>query len=178
MEKNFAREALVVNPAKACQPLGAVLPPSASKDPALRAWLAGCVAYYRSHFSRHFKEPTSCVSSSMTEDAAVFGGLNNMIDGLANTYNLYKPEMIAVSTTCMAEVIGDDLNAFIKTSRRRDRSRPSSTCPSPTPRPSSAATSPATTMPAGRPRIFLGRQGGHHEPLTRVPNDHQLHRRL
>ena len=27
----------------------------------------------------------------MTEDAAVFGGLNNMIDGLANTYNMYKP---------------------------------------------------------------------------------------
>jgi nitrogenase molybdenum-iron protein beta chain len=55
----------------------------------------------------------------MTEDAAVFGGLNNMIDGLANTYNLYKPEMIAVSTTCMAEVIGDDLDAFIKTSKQK-----------------------------------------------------------
>ena len=26
----------------------------------------------------------------MTEDAAVFGGLNNMIDGLANTYNTHK----------------------------------------------------------------------------------------
>ena len=79
----------------------------------------GCVAYYRSHFSRHFKEPTSCVSSSMTEDAAVFGGLNNMIDGLANSYNMYKPKMIAVSTTCMAEVIGDDLNAFIKTAKEK-----------------------------------------------------------
>ena len=79
----------------------------------------GCVAYYRSHLSRHFKEPTSCVSSSMTEDAAVFGGLNNMVDGLANTYNLYKPKMIAVSTTCMAEVIGDDLNAFIKTAKEK-----------------------------------------------------------
>ena len=55
----------------------------------------------------------------MTEDAAVFGGLNNMIDGLANTYNMYKPTMIAVSTTCMAEVIGDDLNAFIKTSKEK-----------------------------------------------------------
>ena len=53
----------------------------------------------------------------MTEDAAVFGGLNNMIDGLANTYNLYKPKMISVSTTCMAEVIGDDLNAFIKNAK-------------------------------------------------------------
>jgi nitrogenase molybdenum-iron protein beta chain len=55
----------------------------------------------------------------MTEDAAVFGGLNNMIDGLANAYNMYKPKMIAVSTTCMAEVIGDDLNAFIKTAKEK-----------------------------------------------------------
>ena len=119
-EKNFAREALTVNPAKACQPLGAVFAAVGFEGtlPFVHG-SQGCVAYYRSHFSRHFKEPTSCVSSSMTEDAAVFGGLNNMIDGLANAYNMYKPKMIAVSTTCMAEVIGDDLNAFIKTSKEK-----------------------------------------------------------
>ncbi len=117
-EKNFAREAVVVNPAKACQPLGAVFAAVGFERtlPFVHG-SQGCVAYYRSHFSRHFKEPTSCVSSSMTEDAAVFGGLNNMIDGLANAYNLYKPKMIAVSTTCMAEVIGDDLNGFIKNAK-------------------------------------------------------------
>ncbi len=119
-EKNFAREALTVNPAKACQPLGAVFAAVGFEGtiPFVHG-SQGCVAYYRSHFSRHFKEPSSCVSSSMTEDAAVFGGLNNMIDGLANTYNMYKPKMISVSTTCMAEVIGDDLNAFIKTSKEK-----------------------------------------------------------
>jgi len=113
-EKNFAREAVVINPAKACQPLGAVFAAVGFEEtlPFVHG-SQGCVAYYRSHFSRHFKEPTSCVSSSMTEDAAVFGGLKNMIDGLANAYKLYKPKMIAVSTTCMAEVIGDDLNSFI-----------------------------------------------------------------
>lgn len=119
-EKNFAREALTVNPAKACQPLGAVFVANGfHKTLSFVHGSQGCVAYYRSHFSRHFKEPTSCVSSSMTEDAAVFGGLNNMIDGLANSYNLYKPEMIAVSTTCMAEVIGDDLDAFIKNAKQK-----------------------------------------------------------
>ena len=119
-EKNFAREALTVNPAKACQPLGAVFAAVGFEGtiPFVHG-SQGCVAYYRSHFSRHFKEPSSCVSSSMTEDAAVFGGLNNMVDGLANTYNLYKPKMISVSTTCMAEVIGDDLNAFIKTAKEK-----------------------------------------------------------
>ena len=119
-EKNFARDSLVVNPAKACQPLGAVYVANGfARTLSFVHGSQGCVAYYRSHFSRHFKEPTSCVSSSMTEDAAVFGGLNNMVDGLANAYNLYKPDMIAVSTTCMAEVIGDDLNAFIKTAKEK-----------------------------------------------------------
>ncbi len=119
-EKNFGREALTVNPAKACQPLGAVFVAVGFEGtmPFVHG-SQGCVAYYRSHLSRHFKEPSSCVSSSMTEDAAVFGGLNNMIDGLANTYSMYKPKMIAVSTTCMAEVIGDDLNGFITNARSK-----------------------------------------------------------
>lgn len=119
-EKNFQREALSVNPAKACQPLGAVFV-AAGFDKCLSFvhGSQGCVAYYRSHLSRHFKEPSSIVSSSMTEDAAVFGGLNNMVDGLQNTYALYNPEMIAVSTTCMAEVIGDDLHAFITTAKNK-----------------------------------------------------------
>ena len=78
----------------------------------------GCVAYFRSYFNRHFKEPIACVSDSMTEDAAVFGGQKNMFDGLENAKALYKPTMIAVSTTCMAEVIGDDLNAFINNAKK------------------------------------------------------------
>ncbi len=117
-EQNLAREALVVNPAKACQPLGAVFASAGfEKTMSFVHGSQGCVAYYRSHLSRHFKEPCSAVSSSMTEDAAVFGGLNNMVDGLANTYSLYAPKMIAVSTTCMAEVIGDDLHSFIQTAK-------------------------------------------------------------
>ncbi|ELS30969.1 DUF3364 domain-containing protein [Pseudanabaena catenata USMAC16] len=117
-EKNFAREALTVNPAKACQPLGAIL--AAVGFEATLPFVhgsQGCVAYFRSHFTRHFKEPFSAVSSSMTEDAAVFGGQLNMIEGLATSYNLYKPKMIAVCTTCMAEVIGDDLQAFISNAK-------------------------------------------------------------
>ena len=117
-EKNFAREALTVNPAKACQPLGAILAAVGfEKTLPFVHGSQGCVAYFRSHFTRHFKEPFSAVSSSMTEDAAVFGGLKNMTEGLANSYSLYNPKMIAVCTTCMAEVIGDDLQAFIKTSK-------------------------------------------------------------
>ena len=118
-ELNFQREALTVNPAKACQPLGAVLCSLGFSNtlPYVHG-SQGCVAYFRTYFNRHFKEPVSCVSDSMTEDAAVFGGQKNMFDGLENAKALYKPDMIAVSTTCMAEVIGDDLNAFINNSKK------------------------------------------------------------
>jgi nitrogenase molybdenum-iron protein beta chain len=43
-----------------------------------------------------------------------------MVDGLANTKALYNPKMIAVSTTCMAEVIGDDLNSFILQAKQKE----------------------------------------------------------
>jgi nitrogenase molybdenum-iron protein beta chain len=116
---NFKREALTINPAKACQPLGAVLCALGfEKTLPYVHGSQGCVAYFRTYFNRHFKEPVACVSDSMTEDAAVFGGQKNMFDGLQNAQALYKPEMIAVSTTCMAEVIGDDLNAFIGNAKK------------------------------------------------------------
>ncbi|MEA3639505.1 MAG: nitrogenase molybdenum-iron protein subunit beta [Lamprobacter sp.] len=118
-ELNFARESLTINPAKACQPLGAVLCALGfEKTLPYVHGSQGCVAYFRTYFNRHFKEPIACVSDSMTEDAAVFGGQKNMFDGLENAKALYKPEMIAVSTTCMAEVIGDDLNAFIGNAKK------------------------------------------------------------
>ncbi len=118
-ELNFNREALTVNPAKACQPLGAVLCALGfEKTLPYVHGSQGCVAYFRTYFNRHFKEPIACVSDSMTEDAAVFGGQKNMFDGLENAIALYKPEMVAVSTTCMAEVIGDDLNAFINNAKK------------------------------------------------------------
>jgi nitrogenase molybdenum-iron protein beta chain len=121
-ELNFKREALTINPAKACQPLGAVLCTLGFEKalPYVHG-SQGCVAYFRTYFNRHFKEPIACVSDSMTEDAAVFGGQKNMMDGLENAKALYKPEIIAVSTTCMAEVIGDDLNAFITNSKKDGR---------------------------------------------------------
>ncbi|MBA9088749.1 nitrogenase molybdenum-iron protein beta chain [Fontibacillus solani] len=119
LNKNLARKSVVINPAKACQPLGAVMAALGfEKTLPFVHGSQGCTAYFRSHFARHFKEPVPAVSSSMTEDAAVFGGMNNLIEGLANSIALYKPEMVAMSTTCMAEVIGDDLSAFIGNARK------------------------------------------------------------
>jgi nitrogenase molybdenum-iron protein beta chain len=84
-ELNFKREALTINPAKACQPLGAVLCALGfEKTLPYVHGSQGCVAYFRTYFNRHFKEPVACVSDSMTEDAAVFGRQKNMFNGLEN----------------------------------------------------------------------------------------------
>ncbi|MDZ4184077.1 MAG: nitrogenase molybdenum-iron protein subunit beta [Desulfuromonadales bacterium] len=119
-EKNFARQALVINPAHACQPLGAQLVAHGFEGtlPFVHG-SQGCASYYRSTLNRHFREPAPAVSDAMTEDGAVFGGQANLHEGLENAYTLYKPKMIAVFTSCMPEVIGDDLTAFIKNAKNK-----------------------------------------------------------
>ncbi|MDA8174536.1 MAG: DUF3364 domain-containing protein, partial [Nitrospiraceae bacterium] len=63
-ELNFQRQHIKINPAKACQPLGAVYCASGFEGsmPFVQG-AQGCVAYFRSHLSRHFKEPFSAIST-------------------------------------------------------------------------------------------------------------------
>ncbi|WP_432738259.1 nitrogenase molybdenum-iron protein subunit beta [Maridesulfovibrio sp. FT414] len=108
------RKALVINPAKTCQPIGAMyaalgikgcLPHSHGSQ--------GCCAYHRSALTRHYKEPVSAATSSFTEGASVFGGQANLLQAMDNIFTVYEPEIIAVHTTCLSETIGDDLNQII-----------------------------------------------------------------
>ena len=108
------RKALRINPAKTCQPVGALyaalgvhncLPHSHGSQ--------GCVAFHRMYLTRHFKDPVMASSSSFTEGASVFGGGSNLKTAVKNIFDLYNPEIIAVHTTCLSETIGDDLNALI-----------------------------------------------------------------
>jgi nitrogenase molybdenum-iron protein beta chain len=119
-EKNFARQALVINPAHACQPLGAELCAHGFEGtlPFVHG-SQGCASYYRSTLNRHFREPAPAVCSAMTEDGAVFGGQANLHEGVENAVALYKPKMLAVFTSCMPEIIGDDLSAFLKNARQK-----------------------------------------------------------
>jgi nitrogenase molybdenum-iron protein beta chain len=112
------RNALKINPAKTCQPIGAMyaalglhscMPHSHGSQ--------GCCAYHRSHLTRHFKEPVAATTSSFTEGASVFGGLANLQQALVNIFGIYNPDIVAVHTTCLSEVIGDDIPTIIKKSR-------------------------------------------------------------
>ena len=114
-EEITERSALTINPAKTCQPIGAMyaslgirgcLPHSHGSQ--------GCCAYHRSTLTRHYKEPISAATSSFTEGASVFGGQANMMQAITNIFSVYNPEVIAVHTTCLSETIGDDLNQIRK----------------------------------------------------------------
>lgn len=108
------RHALVSNPCKTCQPVGAIyaalgvhgtMPHSHGSQ--------GCVAFHRMFLTRHFKEPAMASTSAFTEGASVFGGGANLKTAVRNIFGVYDPEVIAVHTTCLSETIGDDLHAFI-----------------------------------------------------------------
>ncbi|GAB7024140.1 nitrogenase molybdenum-iron protein subunit beta [Salidesulfovibrio brasiliensis] len=113
------RKALAINPAKTCQPIGAMyaalgihgcLPHSHGSQ--------GCCAYHRSTLTRHYKEPISAATSSFTEGASVFGGQANLLQAANNIFSVYEPEVIAVHTTCLSETIGDDLKQIITKARK------------------------------------------------------------
>lgn len=113
-EKVTERTALRINPAKTCQPIGAMyaalgihrcLPHSHGSQ--------GCCSYHRMQLTRHFKEPVMASTSSFTEGASVFGGGSNLKTAIKNIFSIYEPDVIAVHTTCLSETIGDDLNSII-----------------------------------------------------------------
>lgn len=112
------REGLTINPAKTCQPIGAMyaalgihgcLPHSHGSQ--------GCCAYHRSALTRHYKEPVMAATSSFTEGASVFGGQANLLNAINTIFSVYDPEIIAVHSTCLSETIGDDLGQIIAKAR-------------------------------------------------------------
>jgi nitrogenase molybdenum-iron protein beta chain len=108
------RSAGKINPAKTCQPIGAMyaalgihkcLPHSHGSQ--------GCCSYHRMHLTRHFRDPIAASTSSFTEGACVFGGGANLKTAIKNVFAIYKPEVMAVHTTCLSETIGDDIPQII-----------------------------------------------------------------
>ena len=112
--KEIDRKALTINPAKTCQPIGAMyaafgihgcLPHSHGSQ--------GCCSYHRSALTRHFKEPIVASTSSFSEGSSVFGGSANLVQSIETIFSVYEPEVIAVHTTCLSETIGDDLTQIV-----------------------------------------------------------------
>ncbi len=112
------RTGLTINPAKTCQPIGAMyaalgiqgcLPHSHGSQ--------GCCSYHRSTLTRHYKEPVMAATSSFTEGSSVFGGQANLLQAIQTIFAVYNPRVIAVHTTCLSETIGDDIPQIVSKAR-------------------------------------------------------------
>ncbi len=116
------RKALSVNPAKTCQPIGAMLAALGLHNCLPHSHGSqGCCAYHRSTLSRHYREPIMAGTSSFTEGASVFGGQSNLLQAITNIFTIYNPDVIAVHSTCLSETIGDDLNQIVIKARKDNK---------------------------------------------------------
>lgn len=105
-----------INPIFTCQPAGAQYVSIGVKDCiGLVHGGQGCVMFVRLTMSQHFKESFELASSSVHEDAAVFGALHRVEQGVDVLLMRY-PELkvIPIITTCSTEVIGDDVDGVIQ----------------------------------------------------------------
>ncbi len=124
--EEVTREAVTINPAKICQPIGAVyaalgvhncMPHSHGSQ--------GCLSYLRMCLSRHYRENSVATTSSFSEGTAVFGGAANLKEALGNLTAIYRPDVVAIHTTCVAETIGDDVGSIVEDIRAEELIDPS-----------------------------------------------------
>jgi len=105
---------LNVNPCKMCMPMGSVTALFGIRHSmSILHGSQGCATYIRRHMATHYNEPIDVASSALTEQGTVFGGADNLLKGIKNVIKVYNPEIIGISTTCLAETIGEDVKGII-----------------------------------------------------------------
>lgn len=103
----------IINPIFNCQPCGAQFAVIGIKDCiGLVHGGQGCCTFVRLMFAQHFKENFDLASSSLHEDAAVFGAMDRAIEGCKVLVQRYPDlKLIPIITTCSTETIGDDMES-------------------------------------------------------------------
>ncbi len=118
--KNISRA--TENPCNMCMPLGAIIPFKGIENAmVIIHGSQGCATYMRRHMAEHFNEPIDVASSAITEQGTVYGGEANLRNGLKNLITLYKPEVIGILTTCLAETIGEDIDRLASLFRQEQQ---------------------------------------------------------
>ncbi|MDR3205588.1 MAG: nitrogenase [Candidatus Methanoplasma sp.] len=106
---------LTVNPCKMCMPMGGAMAMYGIRGcMTVLHGSQGCSTYIRRHMATHYNEPIDIGSSSLTEHGTVMGGESNLVKALDNIIRLYRPEAVAVATTCLAETIGEDVPRILR----------------------------------------------------------------
>jgi nitrogenase molybdenum-iron protein NifN len=103
------------NSCRVCAPLGAVLAFRGLRGcmPLIHG-SQGCATYIRRYLISHYREPMDVASTSFDESATIFGGQSNLAAAIKNLVQQYRPEVIGVCTTCLAETIGEDTVGILR----------------------------------------------------------------
>ena len=108
-----------VNPQKNSPALGATLAfLGVDRMLGLLHGAQGCSTFIRLQLSRHFKESIPLNSTAMTEDAAVFGGWENLKQGVRRVVEKFRPGVVGVMTSGLTETMGDDVRSALVQLRR------------------------------------------------------------
>ena len=107
-------KAATVNPQKNSPALGATLAYlGVDRMLGLLHGAQGCSTFIRLQLSRHFKESIALNSTAMSEDAAIFGGWENLKRGLRRVVEKFEPGVVGVMTSGLTETMGDDVQSAI-----------------------------------------------------------------
>jgi len=105
----------VINPMYDCQPAGAQYAGIGVKNciPLVHGG-QGCCMFVRLLLAQHYKENFDIASTSLHEDAAVFGARKRINEAVRVMVQRYPDlRVIPIITTCSTEVIGDDIEGTI-----------------------------------------------------------------
>lgn len=107
-------KAATVNPQKNSPALGATLAYlGIDRMLGLLHGAQGCSTFIRLQLSRHFKESIALNSTAMSEDAAIFGGWENLKKGIGRVVEKFHPGVVGIMTSGLTETMGDDVHSAI-----------------------------------------------------------------
>jgi len=113
-------KALVINPLKVSQPVGASLAfLGLARTMPLEHGARGCAAFNKLFFMRHFREPIALQTTAMDVATVVMGADENVVQALRNICTQHEPEVIGLITTGLTETQGADVPHILKAFRTR-----------------------------------------------------------
>lgn len=113
-------KALVVNPLKVSQPVGAALAfLGLARAMPLEHGARGCAAFSKLFFMRHFREPIALQTTAMDVTTVVMGADENVVQALNTICTEHQPAVIGLITTGLTETQGADIVHSLKAFRSR-----------------------------------------------------------
>ena len=113
-------KALVVNPLKVSQPVGASLAfLGLARAMPLEHGARGCTAFNKLFFMRHFREPIALQTTAMDVTTVVMGADENVVQALETICVQHQPAIIGLITTGLPETQGADVLRSLKSFRAR-----------------------------------------------------------